>query len=78
VEGDYAFLVIEASGDTPNPVGLAIVSIVAGLVQDIGQDQQAAGQSGGQPEEVDKGNELMSGHAAKGQLKIIPDHEAWF
>ena len=74
VEGFDALFVIEASGDAPDATRLAIVPVIAGLVQDIGQDEQAAGQADGQPEEVDERDEFVFGEVTEGDLQIIFEH----
>jgi len=54
VKGNNALLIVEAAGYAPDAVCFAVVFIVAGLMQDIGKDEQAAGESDGKPEEVDE------------------------
>ena len=71
MEGGDAFLIVEAAGYAPDAIGLAVVSIVAGLVQDIGKDKQAAGEPDSKPEEVDERDELVFGQVTESDLEII-------
>jgi hypothetical protein len=78
VEGDDTFFVIKASGDAPGPVCFAVVSVVTGFVEDIGADQQTAGEADGQSEEVDERDEFVFGEVAEGNLQIIFEHKHGF
>jgi hypothetical protein len=69
-----AIPIIKAPGNTPDPVGLAVVFIIAGFVQDIGKDQKATGKAYGQAEEVDKGNEFILNQVSKCDPEIIFKH----
>lgn len=72
VEGYDAFLIIEAAGNPIDMISPAVIAVVAQLIEDIGEYEQATGQSDGQPEEVDEGNELVFRQVAPGDLKIVP------
>jgi hypothetical protein len=77
VERDDAFLVVEAAGDAPDAVGFFIVSVVAGLMQDIGADEQTAGEAYGEAEDVYKRNEFIFSQIAEGDLEIIFEHSGY-
>jgi hypothetical protein len=43
-------------------------------MQDIGKDEQAAGEPDGKPEEIDKRDELIFGQVTESDLEIIFKH----
>jgi hypothetical protein len=47
-------------------------------VEDIGEDEQAAGETDGEAEEIDKGDDPVFGHVAESDLKIIFEHSISF
>jgi len=78
VKGDDAFGVVEAPGDAPDAVRFGVVTVVAGLVEDIGQDEEAAGKTGTKSKEVDEGDEFVFGEIPEGDLQIIFEHDDGF
>jgi hypothetical protein len=54
--------------------------VVAGFVKHPQQDKEAAGQSDGQPEDIDAGINLLSEEVPEGDLKIVCKHisSEWF
>jgi hypothetical protein len=71
-------LSVKITGYPVGTVGVGVVPVEAELVQDIGEDEQAAGQAHGQTEQVDEGNEFVFRQVAEGDLQIVPDHRHRF
>lgn len=78
MEGDDALVVVKAAGDAVDPVCLPVIFIITGLMQDISEDQQAAGKADGQSKEVNEGNELILSQVAYRNPEVIFKHKESF
>ena len=62
----------------PHPVdalGLLVEAVVAQFVAHVEQDQDAAGQTDCQPDDVDEGIPLLAPHIAQGDFQVTAKHK---
>ena len=60
--------------DPIDAVGVDVVAVIAELVGDVEDDQQADAEAGGEADDVDGGEALAFPKAAEGNLEIVAEH----
>jgi len=74
MEARGAVLVEPLPRDTVYAVGIFMVAVIAQLVPDIEEDQDAAGHADGQSQQVDEGKALVFVQVAQCGYEVIPEH----
>jgi hypothetical protein len=75
VRGFFA-LVDGDGGDAVDVFGVGIVAVVGELVEDVDENEHAAGEADGQAGDVDEGEEFVSPGVTQGGFKVVAEHSA--
>jgi len=78
VQVQRAVLIVECAGDTPDAVGMGVMTVVAHLTDDIERDEQATCQPDAQPDEIERGVEFVFAEVAEGTAEVVLNHGILF
>ena len=63
--------------DPIDAVGVDVVAVIAELIGDVQDDQQADAEAGSETDDVERGKALAFPEAAEGNLEIVAEHVGW-